>query len=87
MVPRQGDGGFLCLNDYEVTFTTSGGMSAPTCYRLTILTNQGANTITIPARLGTRSGGYANDTDIFFKVEKTCTLPGTEISYMIQFHL
>lgn len=84
-------GGILCVNDYEVTFSTFGG-SASSCYTLTIQTNKKTESLTINGstwgRLSSGSGSYSGGSDIFFKIEKTCTSPMPEnVSYTVDYHL
>jgi hypothetical protein len=85
--------GGACVNDYSVTFTTTGG-GGTSCYRLTIITNlvNSSNTITLTGSgTNTISGGdgsYGTSTLIYFKVEKICNLPTQEaVGYSFSFHL
>jgi hypothetical protein len=85
------DGGFFCLNDYAVIFTTSGG-TATTCYQLTLRTNQLETTMTVSGNgsvsRSSFSSSYADDTTVYFTVEKICGPPVQEaINYTISFHL
>ena len=89
-----GDGGLSCVNDYDVTFTTSGG-GATVCYRMTITTNLRSDTIDVSgAGSGQKKAGaflnsaYNDNTDIYFKIEKTCNLPVQEaVNYTVSYHL
>ncbi|MDX6586339.1 MAG: hypothetical protein QOI31_812 [Solirubrobacterales bacterium] len=85
------DGG-VCSNDFNVTFTTTGGINV-SCYRLMMVTDQGSHTIDISgSSTGNVSGGsgsYSDDTDIYFRVSKTCSkgIASEAVDYTIQFHL
>ena len=84
-------GGTFCVNDYVVTFTTSGG-SASSCYRLTIQTNKRTDTLDVKgagsANISTGGGAYSGGSDIYFVVEKTCSSPEPEnVSYTVEYHL
>jgi len=85
-------GGF-CIDDYAVTFTTSGGENATLCYKLTMLTDTLTDSVTVSGSgtSGTSggSGSYHDGSTIRFKVEKTCASPPIQetISYTITFHL
>ncbi len=83
---------FFCINNYGATITTSGGGNAP-CYKLTITTDSATNSVVVT---GNGSGSfstsspsqYSSNSTIFFKVEKTCSLPTQEaVHYIVQFHL
>jgi hypothetical protein len=81
----------FCLNDYEVTFTVTGGAATP-CYKLTLQTDRLSDSRLVSgnsqATMQGGSGSYTDDSNVFFKVEKTCALPVQEaIHYTIQFHL
>jgi len=85
------DGGTFCLDDYEVSFSTSGG-SAASCYRLTFITNKTTNIITVSGSgSGVVSGGlgsYSDGSDIYFKIEKVCPSPTPEnVRYTVSYHL
>jgi hypothetical protein len=87
-------GGLFCENDYGGTFTTSGGGATP-CYQLQVMTDKMKN-ITI-TNTGSQSQGfsspdsccdYSDNTNIYFVVTKTCSLPVQEsVSYSINYHL
>ena len=85
-------GGFFCSNDYQVTFTTTGGSPTP-CYRLTITTdNPLTNSVTVSgngsAAMSGGSGSYPDPSNVYFTVEKTCSSAVQEaINYTITFHL
>ncbi len=86
-----GDGGTFCEDDYDITFSTSGG-STSSCYMLTFITNKTTDSVTINgAGSGSISGGsgsYSDDSDIYFKIEKTCSSPGPEnVNYTVDYHL
>lgn len=85
------DGGTFCLDDYEVTITTSGG-SASSCYTLSIYTNKLSASVTVNGAsrdgLSGGSGSYSDGSDIYFKIEKSCSSPGPEnVSYTVDYHL
>jgi hypothetical protein len=85
------DGGTFCVNDYEVTLSTSGG-GAAACYTLTFLTNKTTDSVTVNGSgWGTISGGrssYSGGSDIYFKIEKSCSTPMPEnVSYTVDYHL
>lgn len=85
------DGGTLCVNDYDVTFSTGGGAAAP-CYRLTLFTNKKTDSVTVGGAatgyMSSGSGSYSGDSDIFFLVEKTCSTAGPEqVTYTVSYHL
>jgi hypothetical protein len=86
--------GFFCFNDYAVTFTTTGGPSVVGCYRLTIVTDHGPQSVVVNGHgTATMSDGpipsaYSSGSTIWFEVEKICSLPITEaVNYTISYHL
>jgi hypothetical protein len=84
------DGG-VCIDDYSVTLTTSGG-SASSCYTATIMTNKTTNSVTVNGSswntMTGGSGSYSDGSDIYFKIEKTCSSPKPEhVAYTVQYHL
>lgn len=86
----KGDGG-ACVNDYDVTFSTSGGGSAK-CYQCTIMTDKKTQSVMASGnelvKMTSGSGSYSSDSIIYFKVEKICSLPQQEaIRYQILYHL
>lgn len=86
-----GDGGFLCVDDYSVTLRTSGG-STSSCYTLTLFTNKTTDSVTVNgSSWGSISGGsgsYSDGSDLYFKIEKTCSSPAPEnVSYTVEYHL
>jgi hypothetical protein len=85
--------GFLCVcvNDFQVTITTSGGGGSQ-CYQVTLITNNGNHTMTVSGSgTNTMSGGagsYGNNTTLYIVIEKICTLPVQEnVAYTVNFHL
>ena len=71
--------------------TTAGG-STSSCYTLTITTNKTTDRVTINGNTwGSISGGsgsYSDNSDIYFKIEKTCTSPAPEsVRYTVEYHL
>jgi hypothetical protein len=85
------DGGFLCEDDYSVTLTTMGG-STSSCYTATFISNKTTDSVTVNgSSWGTMSGGsgsYSDGSDIYIKVEKTCSSPAPEkVSYQVDYHL
>jgi hypothetical protein len=85
-------GGTFGINDYVVTFTTSGGSSAAPCYTITIITNSKTQSCATSGSgscsINSGSGAYADGTTVFFKVEKTCTSATREaVTYSAQYHL
>ena len=85
------DGGTFCVNDYEVSFSTTGG-GAASCYRLSIFTNKKSDSVTISGNswgtMSSGSGSYGGGADIYFSVEKVCpsTTPET-VQYTVDYHL
>jgi hypothetical protein len=86
-------GGTLCANNYGVTIVTSGGSSAGACYSVTLITDRttvsmavsgsGSNTMS-----STAFGLYTENSTVYFRVEKTCSLPVREnVSYTLTYHL
>ncbi len=87
----EADGGFFCVDDYSVTFTTSGGGDT-TCYRCTIITNNRTDSVIVnghgSASMSSGSGSYSDGTTIYFKIEKFCNLPVQEsVAYSVHYHL
>jgi hypothetical protein len=84
-------GGLFCIDDYSVTFTTSGGSNLAPCYKLTLNTDKTTNSVTVSgsgtATMSGGSGSYSDNTTVYFKVEKTCNLPKEATNYTISFHL
>lgn len=83
------EGGAFCSNDIAITFLTSGG-GPGACYRLTVMTNQ-TQTSCVTTGSGVcnvSSGTYSDDTNIYFVVEKICSLPIVErVTYQVNGHL
>lgn len=86
-------GGTFCINDYDVTLTTTGG-GGTACYKLTFQTNKTTATITVNGNgsgntnNGGGSGSYSDGSDIYFTVEKICSLPIQEkVNYTVSYHL
>jgi len=86
-------GGTFCANNYGVTVVTSGGSSAGSCYVVTLLTDRtsvsmavsgsGSNTMS-----STAFGLYTENTTVYLRVEKVCTLPLQEsVEYTLSYHL
>jgi hypothetical protein len=84
-------GGTFGINDYAVTFTTSGGNPTTPCYSLTIITNiktqscatSGSGTCSINSGSGSYNAGT-----VLFKVEKTCNSATREaVTYSVKYHL
>lgn len=87
-----GDGGTFCLDDYRVTFTTMGGGSGMSCYMLTFITNRLTDQITVSGSswntISGGSGSYSDGSDIYFKIEKTCSTAKPEnVTYTVDYHL
>jgi hypothetical protein len=86
------DGGITCSNDIAATITTSGG-GATLCYKLSIMTDKVPLTTAVvnghgSASLTINSSAYSDDTDIYFKIEKTCSTSIRErVSYTVDYHL
>lgn len=84
------DGG-LCVNDLNVTLNVTGS-SSPTCYRLTVDTSAGPYTCQANSSgtcsISNGSGSYADNTNMLFRIEKTCPTSVTErVSYTVTGHL
>jgi hypothetical protein len=86
-------GGTLCANNYGVTVVTSGGSSSGSCYVVTLLTDRttvsmsvsgsGSNTMS-----STAFGLYTEDSTVYLRMEKVCSLPLRErVEYTITYHL
>ncbi len=86
-------GGTLCANNYGVTVVTSGGSSSGTCYTVTLITDRtmvsmsvsgsGSNTMS-----STAFGLYTENTTVYLRVEKVCSLPTREsVEYTLSYHL
>lgn len=85
------DGGTFCVNDYDVTFSTSGGGSMQ-CYQCTIVTDKKTQSVMANGnelvKMSSGSGSYSNNSVIYFIVEKICSLPQQEsIRYQVLYHL
>ena len=89
----QAIGGTLCANNYGVTVVTTGGSSAGSCYTVSFITDRtsvslavsGSGTNTMSS---TAFGLYTENTPVYFRVEKVCSLPTREdVAYTITFHL
>lgn len=83
-------GGTFCVNDVSATLTVTGG--TPSCYRLTVLTDRNTTSASAnaagTATLSLGSGSYSDGSTIYFRVEKTCSLPAREsVSYAVSYHL
>jgi hypothetical protein len=83
--------GGLCVDNYAVTFTTSGGGNTQ-CYRCTIQTNIMSQSVTVSGSgsgtMSSGSGSYSDNSTIYFKIEKTCSLPVQEnVKYTVSYHL
>jgi hypothetical protein len=86
------NGGLLCVNDYAVSFGTSGGNSLTQCYQCTIITDKKTQSVTATGndlvQMTSGSSSYSGGTDIYFKIEKICSLPRQEaIRYQVMYHL
>jgi len=81
--------GGACLNDLDITFTTTDGGSTP-CYRLTVTTDIATFQSAVISgnesyEFVTDTGSYSSNTLILYKVEKTCNLPVQEaVAYAVQ---
>jgi hypothetical protein len=83
--------GGACINDLSVTLQMSNS-AFPQCYKLNVFTNSGTFTSQTnasgTAAITQGSGSYSDNTDIYFKVEKTCSAAQIEsVDYTLQFHL
>jgi hypothetical protein len=85
-----GTGG-ICVDDYSITFTTSGGGNTP-CYSITFTTTKTNVTQTVNGN-GTvtfsgGSGSYTDNSTLYFEIQKTCNLPVQEdVTYTVSYHL
>lgn len=79
----------LCENDPYVKVTMTGGTSG--CYSVTITTverKQSAVIINGTAEVHMPSDSYPDGTDIYFAVEKTCSVPTNEVAtFTAKYHL
>jgi hypothetical protein len=80
-----GEGGTFCINDLDVTFTTSGGTTAA-CTRLTVITTEETRSCTLTGNdsCSFTNVDYDNDSNIFFKVENVCPASGGQVTYTIR---
>jgi hypothetical protein len=83
------DGGLFCQNDPAVNLTMTGGSND--CYKLSLITDQGTNermVVNGQANITLGSGSYSDDTNVFFKVEKTCSTSVREVAqFTVSYHL
>jgi hypothetical protein len=89
--------GGVCVNDYAVSLTMSGGGNSNACYNVTIYTNNqpsgnscsGDVTGQGSCSFSSGSGSYSDGTDVYFKVEKTCSVATEQANaaYHVHFHL
>jgi hypothetical protein len=82
-----GTGGLSCTNDIVATLTISGS-AAPTCYKLTVITDKNTYSqqtdATGTAKISQGSGQYSDNSVITFEVQKTCgTSVIEDVSYAI----
>lgn len=86
------NGGLLCTNDYNISFSVGGGGATP-CYTLTFITDKiNVSTPAICGGCGTGltggAGSYSSGSTVYFEVQKTCALPVQEdVGYTITYHL
>jgi hypothetical protein len=85
-----GTGGLTCQDDYSITLTVTSPHA--NCYELLFNTDKtNANCIVTSGGLCTVSGGsgsYTDGSDIFFTVQKVCSLPTDEsAAYTVTGHL
>jgi hypothetical protein len=85
------DGGSFCTDDYDVTFGTSGGGSTQ-CYQLTIITDKKTQSVVATGsdlvHMTSGASSYSDNTTVYFKIEKICSLPHQEaLRYSIMYHL
>lgn len=84
-------GGQFCLNDGAFEFKTSGGGTTD-CYRFTVTTDRTSVSVLLN---GQGSGSfrkgstfYGNNSTVYIKIEKTCSLPTQEaVTYSVSFNL
>jgi hypothetical protein len=82
-----GTGGTFCSNDIVVTLTVTGS-AAPTCYKLTVITDKNTYSAqtdaTGTAKITHSTDQYSDNTVISFEVQKTCSTSVIEnVSYAI----
>ena len=87
----EADGGAFCVNDYDVTFSTSGG-GTDKCYQCTIITDRMTQSVMANGselvKMTSGSGSYSSNTVVYFKIEKICSLPRQEsVKYQVLYHL
>jgi hypothetical protein len=87
----EADGGAFCVNDYDVTFSTSGG-GTDKCYQCTIITDKMTQSVMATGselvKMSSGSGSYSNNSVVYFKIEKICSLPRQEaVKYQVIYHL
>lgn len=84
------DGG-ACYNDLNLNFSVSGS-SQPACYRLSAITSDGTYSCQSngagTCNISNGSGSYSDDTDMYFRIEKTCGTNVIEhVTYTVSGHL
>ncbi len=83
-------GGTFCTDDVSATLTVTGS-TTPTCYKLYVVTDVGTYTCqTNGSGLCTitqGSGSYHDNTTIFLRIERTCTVPPPQsVNYTVGGH-
>jgi hypothetical protein len=83
-------GGTFCVNDVNLTFTTTGSGTTP-CFRFDVATDKGAWSCTVPAAgtcsISQGSGSYSGGTIISVTVTRTCSAAPSKTPYTITGHL
>jgi hypothetical protein len=84
------DGG-LCVNDLKVVLQVLSS-AHPQCYKLSVVTDMGTFAQTTDfsgmAKVTQDTVSYSTGSDIYFKVEKTCSTAQFEsVDYTLNFHL
>lgn len=88
---RHATGGTTCVDDIALTLTMTAS-AFPTCYRLTVITNQSVytcqTTATGSCTIASGSDSYSDATTIDLEIEKTCgTTQLEDVAYSVVGHL
>ena len=82
----------FCTDDFNITFTTTGGGGTP-CYQLTFVTNNNSWKTSVitgndSTSISSGSGSYSDGTDVYFEIQKTCSMNVDEaVNYSVSYHL
>lgn len=83
-------GGNFCVNDVNLTLTTTGTGATP-CFQFDVVTNKGAWSCTLASagscNITQGSGSYSGGTTVSVKVTRTCSAAPSKTPYTITGHL